>query len=373
MKVAYICHHGRPNYEETWFTSMPVEKVIFITSDTTKQSSDPKVEFRHVKHELKGWENKLIAAPKDASTTTRVFYSDYESVIADADIVVVLEVFSSLSRQFVEYCKKIGKPVVALVYELIETHPLYKIPRYRGNTQRVLKKADHFIAVSDHAAQHLVRLGAPAKKITTVYPGINLDIFKADRSKRDDKAIMFVGKLEPRKGIDMVIESYIRLQAEIPNLTLTIAGSGQWEPEVEKLAQNYKSVTYLRHVPNAKLPETLNRHGIYIMPARDTIKYGQRIGAEQFGFSIVEAMACGLAAVTTDCGALGEIVTDKNIICRQGDTEQLYHELKSLLNDQHRITKLGKYNEDLAKKRYDVQKEAALLAQVLEEVAARHD
>jgi glycosyltransferase involved in cell wall biosynthesis len=370
MNVAYICHHGRPNYEQAWFAAMPVEKVKFITTaEPVNKLDDPNVEYCVVPYELKGWENRVFVSPKDASTTPRVFYKDFEQYLEDVDVVVVLEVFSSLAKQFIEYCHSVNKPVVVLVYELLDKHPIYYVPRYSWNKRYVLKHADHFVTVSHASARHLEKLGAPTDKISPIYPGIDMQNFVADRTNRDNRSLMFVGKLERHKGIDQTIAIYRRLLPDFPGLKLSIAGSGRWEPEVEALAAEYPGlVRFDKFLPHAELVKIINQHGVYIMPARDTKRYGIQIGAEQFGFSIVEAMACGLAAVTTNCGALAEIVTDKNIVCKQDDNDELYQRVHELLSSPERLTELSTYNEQLAKERYDIRKQASAFAELLQEV-----
>jgi glycosyltransferase involved in cell wall biosynthesis len=368
MKIAYICHHKRPNYEYAWFAAMPVETVRFITTEDTAPSDDPKIEHRKVSFEEKGWENNFFS-----STAKRVFYQDFEKHLEDIDVVVVLEVFSSLSKQFVEYCNKVNKPVVVLVYELIAEHPIYKIPRYSGNTKYVLKHADHFVNVSHMAAEHTRTLGAPEAKNSVVYPGIDLNIFKPNTAQQQPLSLMFVGKLEPHKGIDQVLSMYPLLENDFHSLPLTIVGAGSWKPQVEALAQKFPSVTYYERIPNHELPGYLTTQGVYILPARDTHRLGMRIGAEQFGFTIVEAMACGLACVTTDCGALAEIATDNNVICAQNDTDDLYLKTKALLQDTARVSTIGATNVTIVQERYDLTKQAAAFADVLAEVQhSRH-
>jgi glycosyltransferase involved in cell wall biosynthesis len=361
MRIAYVCHHARPNYEDAWLSRLPVEHVTFITTDKNPpKNPHPNVTYRTVSFTETGWENYFFA-----STAKRVFYHDFEQYLEDIDVVIVLEVFSSLSRQFVEYCRRVHKPVVVLVYELISEHPIYKIPRYRGNTRYTLRNADHFIAISKAAKKHLEDLGADPTKVTVVYPGIRLDQFQPDRKKRIDTDIMFLGLLGPHKGIDLVMNVYERLIPDFPDLRLTIVGKGGWHDQVVAFTQKFPQVTYFEAVPNPEVPALLNKHGIYMLPARDTKKLGMRIGAEQFAFSVVEAMACGLAIVTSHVGALPEVVTEQNVVCPQGDAEVLYKETYALLKNAPGLKKLSIYNEKLSKERYDISKQAQQLANVL--------
>lgn len=369
MKVAYVMHHGRPVYghELAWLAAMPVEKLKLITThDAPIGPANPKLELCRV-----GYREPKSRLFSDA-TARRVTYFDFERYLEDVDIVIVLEVFSSLSRQFVEYCRKIGKPVVVLVYELIDSHPIYWIPGYRGNTKYVLAHAGAFIAVSHAAAAHLKKLGAPEDKITVVYPGVDTELFHPDTKDRDHTGLIFIGpRLGPHKGIDLVIGLYRSLVAKFPHLRLTIVGQGGLEDDVRALAAGHSGVTFLKPLPNTEIPALLNRHGIFIQPSRDTRRFGLRVGAEQFGFSIVEAMACGLAIITSDCGAQAEIVTAANIIVPQGDDAALLDETRQLLSDVKSLRELGRTNRKLATERYNLPTQGAALAQALAALTAK--
>lgn|GEM_PF-1210863 len=369
MKIAYVLHHGRPVYgpELAWLGAMPVERVKLLTTDDAASAPAGTIlEYCVVGyHEPKG---RLFSD----STARRVTYYNFERYLEDVDVVVVLEVFSSLSRQFVEYCHKVGKPVAVLVYELIDNHPIYRLPGYRGNTKYVLTRADRFIAVSHAAAAHLERLGAPRSKIKVVYPGVDTEMFHPDTVGRDDTGLIFIGpRLGPHKGVDLVVDLYRNLAAEFPHLRLTIVGRGGLEAEVKALAAAHPGVTLLKPVPNAEVPALLNRHGIFIQPARDTRRFGLRVGAEQFGFSIVEAMACGLTIITSDCGALAEIVTPANVVCPQGNAEALLHATRRLLRNVEHLRELGRANRNLATARYNLATQGAALAGLLSELTAR--
>jgi len=86
-------------------------------------------------------ENKLLNKLFH-STASIVRYKDFEKYLVDVDIIIVLEVFSSLSKQFVKYARKTNKKCFVIVYELIPNHLIYKIPIFKINTSIVKKYAD---------------------------------------------------------------------------------------------------------------------------------------------------------------------------------------------------------------------------------------
>lgn len=358
MKIAYISHHGRPCYEYEWFNKIDFETIKFLDTDFSAYPDSHAKNIEYCKVEFK--ENKFVNKFLH-STASIVHYFNFEKYLHDVDVVIVLEVFSSLSKQFTKYCKKNNKKIVTLVYELIPNHPIYYLPTHYFNRIYNSKNSDLFICVSNLAKDHLIALNVPQQKIEVVYPGINIDLFKPAYTQRDETGIIFVGGLNIHKGINQVITIYQELLSNYPNQKLHIAGSGPYADYIYAFCQAHLNTFYYGRVSNSELPKLLNRNGIYFLPAKDTYKFGFRIGSEQFGFSLVEAMACGLAVISTDCGAIPEIITSNNIICKQGYTDDILVEMEKLLRDPSETYQIGQRNVEIVKEKYDINKQALKL------------
>lgn len=349
MKIAYFNHRNRFNYEYNWFSRFDLDKIKFIDTNFDRYPKEKPSNVEYCKVDFR--ENKFLNKFFHSSAAI-VEYIDFEKYLEDINVVIVLEAFSSISKQIIKYCKSKKIKVIVLVYELIPSHPVYFLPFY--SSKYILKNADKFVCVSDAAKQHLIKLGLEKSKAEVIYPGIDLGIFKNDPEKHLQNNIVFVGNLNKNKGIDLVISAFEQLQIKYKNLELTVIGDGEFKDFVMSKSHENKSIKYLGRVDNQKLPQYLNQGSIYVLPCTDTYKYGIKIGAEQFGFSLVEAMACGLAVITTDCGAVGEIVTTNNYILPQEDIAAIVTSLDDLLKNPNKSKLIGTKNVDIAQEKYNI-------------------
>lgn len=370
MKIAYISHHKRPNYEISWFAGMDFECVKILDTNFDSYPNDLKESVQFCKVDYR--ENKLYSKFFH-STALLVKYKNFEKYLEDVDVIVVLEIFSSLSKQFVKYAKSKGKKVIVLVYELITEHPIYKIFPFNLNKNYCIRHADLFVCVSNKAKDHLIGLGAPENKIRVVYPGIDLSKFNPSVKpieKKNNKRFIFLGRLDHHKGIDLVLSAYEKCYKVDPKIELWIIGSGNYENEVKLFSRKYQNVKYFGKVENHKVASYLNSCGIYILPCRDTFKGRYKIGSEQFGFSFVEAMACGLAVLTTKCGAIPEIVTDNNVCLEQNDGDGIVSSILKLIKLKD-LVEVQEKNIKIVSDKYSLEKETRSFEKEIEKVVTK--
>lgn len=137
--------------------------------------------------------------------------------------------------------------------------------------------------------------------------------------------LVAIGRLIPIKGFDVLLAAFARARAEVPELTLEIAGSGP----VQLPAQ--EGVTLLGHVsPVAPL---LERNAIAVVPSR----------GEGFGMVALEAAERGRAAIVSDVGGLPEIVADgeTGLVVPPEDVEALATAIAMLARDPKRVRRMG--------------------------------
>jgi D-inositol-3-phosphate glycosyltransferase len=192
-------------------------------------------------------------------------------------------------------------------------------PPLRVETERELAQDCHrIIASTGKEKRALIRhYGASSHKISVVPCGVNLERFKVigkTQARRhlgldSDKIILFVGRIDPLKGVDNLIKALPHLR-HIPKLKLIIIGGGDHsQPEIEqlqKLAHNLEvqnSVDFLGLVKHDELPYFFNAADACVVPSY----------YESFGLVALESLACGTPVVATDVG------NHKNLI-RQGET-----------------------------------------------------
>jgi glycosyltransferase involved in cell wall biosynthesis len=202
--------------------------------------------------------------------------------------------------------------------------------------------ARRVITISKFTADDVVRLlGVPASKIDPVPLGVDLDWFRPPREgaeaeraagilkKRglDERPyVLHLGAADPRKNVDTLIHGFAR--AKIPDLDLVIIGKlKEAHQEVVKRALaesgNPRGVRLLGYVPDEELPAILA--GALALPF--TSSY------EGFGFTPLEAMACGCPVITTGVTSIGEVVGDAGVLVPPRDVGALAEALRRVAGD----------------------------------------
>lgn len=136
-----------------------------------------------------------------------------------------------------------------------------------------------------------------------VAPGVDLEAFHpaAGGPATTPRSILFVGRLERRKGVLTLLDAFEAIACDIPEAELRIAGSGSLDEEIaERVATSAVRgrVTLLGQVEHRRVPELLRTATIFCLPSH----------GEPFGMSALEALASGLPLVVTDTGGLADLV-----------------------------------------------------------------
>lgn len=215
---------------------------------------------------------------------------------------------------------------LAMMKNLVARDELEKESRERIESELMLvQKADVVVAPSRHEKQYLEYLyETDPAKIRIIHPGVDLSLFKpmphaearafvgADPEYR---IILFVGRIEPLKGIDGLLYAMKILTSKNPNLKvcLWIVGGdisqpvNQWSRELQKLEhlrQLLKIDTMVKFVgqrPQHELPYYYNAAELVVMPSH----------YESFSMTAAEAMACGVPVITTNVAGVSTLMDDQ--------------------------------------------------------------
>jgi len=192
-------------------------------------------------------------------------------------------------------------------------------PELRIKAERALtQNCHHIIAATEKEREKIVQhYGTLPERISVVPCGVNLEQFKPldKESARQNlgldckRIILFVGRIDPIKGIDKLIKAISYLPS-IQGLRLVVIGGGEdSQPAIEKLkklAGNLNiqdSVTFPGLIKHDQLPYFYSAADVCVVPSY----------YESFGLVALESLACGTPVVTTDVGNLRSII-------RQGET-----------------------------------------------------
>ena len=170
--------------------------------------------------------------------------------------------------------------------------PAWKLKRKEQEVQL----ADHIFVASSITQKSLVDFGIDPGKITVIPYGAPLEYFypqsKSDRCFR----ALYVGRLEPRKGIHYLLEAWASLQ--LPQAELWLVGIDEFP--LGWLDRYSDCFRYIPSVPHAALNDYYSAADVLVFPSL----------VEGFGLVLLEAMACGIPVITTANTAGPDIITD---------------------------------------------------------------
>jgi D-inositol-3-phosphate glycosyltransferase len=184
--------------------------------------------------------------------------------------------------------------------------------------RRVIAGADAVVASTEHERRALAeQYGARTDRVAVIPPGVDLRAFEpVDRGMARaalglrGEVLLFVGRLDPVKGLDTLLEA-LALLANRPEVRLLVAGGqgpddgrgGPEEAHLHGLARRLgvaERVDWLGPIEQARLPLYYSAADVCVVPSR----------YESFGLVALEALACGAAVVTSAVGGLTTIVRD---------------------------------------------------------------
>jgi phosphatidylinositol alpha-mannosyltransferase len=196
------------------------------------------------------------------------------------------------------------------------------------------------IAVSKPAME-LVNKHFPGD-YTIIPNGVDLDCFSSGVSPIDEFGdgkinILFVGRLEKRKGLDYLLEAHKHIKQEIPNSRLIVVGPGtRLRNKYEKrVARNgLKDVVFVGCVSHDELPRYYNTADIVCAPAT---------GKESFGIVLLEAMALGKPVVASNIDGYASIMTHgaEGLLVPPKDKKALAQALLSLMESKSLRQQMG--------------------------------
>jgi phosphatidylinositol alpha-mannosyltransferase len=180
---------------------------------------------------------------------------------------------------------------------------------------------------------------------------------------RDDGPnLLYVGRLEQRKGVAHLVRAFARLQWQYPQLNLVIGGDGPERAALEQLVAQLglRRVRFLGYIPAADLPRLFASADLFCAPATY---------AESFGIVLIEAMAAGLPIVAAaNAGYAGLLAAHPgNLLAPPGDDRALAGAIAALLEQPEYRRMLGRRNRAAAA-RYSWQAVGGALTQLYQQL-----
>ncbi|MFA6518460.1 MAG: glycosyltransferase family 1 protein [Candidatus Shapirobacteria bacterium] len=199
-----------------------------------------------------------------------------------------------------------------------------------------LKKADAVICVSEYTKCEAIKiLSVDPKKISVVYSGVNHEIFKPypKNRARDElklakskKIVLHVGNELARKNVLGVVEALAILKKKYDlDDEVVLIRLGNKTSEIGNMLKKHRlnnKVIYRESFSEKEVAKYYSAADVMFFPSFE----------EGFGLPLVESMACGCPVITSNCGAMKEVVKDAAVLVDPNDTNQMAEELNKILN-----------------------------------------
>lgn len=258
------------------------------------------------------------------------------------------DVFHAVSNFNLPLLKPKGTRFVLTVHDLIplllpETVSLAFRWQFRLMLGRALKLADAVVCVSETTRNSLESHFGPHPALTVAPNGVDhvLEVPQADRITEqwldamglDAPFVLYVGALDARKNVELVLEACARLS----NVRLVIAGqkwfgAGAIEEKIKRTIARGVRIENLGYLEAPVLYALMRRAAAFAFPSR----------YEGFGLPPLEAMRLGVPTVVSTAGALPEVVGDGAMKVSPDDPDALAHALRTLLDSPEQRTAFSK-------------------------------
>jgi len=236
-------------------------------------------------------------------------------------------------------------PTVATIHDLSfishpQYHPAKRVAWLTSELPKTLARADMLITDSEQVRRELIELYAvDERKVRAIHLGAatryapqtaeQTQVTMERYGLKHGQYLLFVGTLEPRKGVDTLLESWANLPAHLKKaFPLVLAGAPGWgnkslQDRIGKLSQN-DGLRHLSFVPAGDLSSLYAGATAFVYPSH----------YEGFGLPVLEAMSCGVPVICTANTSMSEITGDHALLTQAGNADQLTEQIRRLLENE---------------------------------------
>jgi len=207
--------------------------------------------------------------------------------------------------------------------------------RYRNRLLNLNQRVKLMFTPSKHVKREVIReFHIPADKIHVLPWGVSSQFHPSPISEVAERLkkynlypgyILFVGVVQTRKNVSLLLDIFSELKHVIPDVRLVIVGGigYQGKENLESRIQSMSDVRWLRDVSQEELPYIYAGANHLLFPSEH----------EGFGLPTLEAMACGIPVVAANGGALPEVVGKAGLLCDTGSTRYFVEACQSMINN----------------------------------------
>lgn len=235
-------------------------------------------------------------------------------------------------------------PAVATIHDLSfishpQYHPAKRVAWLTSELPKTFARADMLITDSEQVRQELIELfSVDEKKVRAIHLGAAACFTPRTAEQttatlqryalHHGQYLLFVGTLEPRKGVDTLVEAWAKLPKPLKRaFPMVLAGAPGWDNKnlharIQQLKQS-DGLKHLSYVPGSDLPALYAGATALVYPSH----------YEGFGLPVLEAISCGVPVICTAATSMSEITAEHALLIQAGNTEQLTEQIRRMLED----------------------------------------
>jgi glycosyltransferase involved in cell wall biosynthesis len=180
-----------------------------------------------------------------------------------------------------------------------------------GVSRALVSAHDRLNGICQANVDHLREHGFPGKRITFIPNGIDTSAWEASSPPERVSRFLFLGRLDPEKGLFELLDAFARVLAQHPDVRLTVAGEG---PALEELRSRAgDGVSFAGRIPYEQLGRLFDSHDCMVLPSY----------SEGMPLSVLEAAAHRRAMIITDVGDVRQLFGDLIRLVPVRDVEAL--------------------------------------------------
>lgn len=211
----------------------------------------------------------------------------------------------------------------------------------------------NFILPSEFSVRQLKEnYNFKSKKIHSVYFG-PLEVYKSFslngyEEKKNKNNILFYGRISPYKGIEYLVDAFRISSKKTDNLSLTIAGKGDFYFNIDNIKNNSSVAIINRYISNEELVQLIHNSDLIVCPYTDASQSGVIMTAFAFNKPVIATRVGGMIEVVEE-NVNGKLVPPKNSQALSEAIVELFQ--NNMLNELSMNLKNGRYSDKLSWKR----------------------
>jgi glycosyltransferase involved in cell wall biosynthesis len=219
-----------------------------------------------------------------------------------------------------------------------EAHPTWQRRYLELSTRWNVRVATHVLADSQATRDAIVEAyGTDPEKITVVHPGCTRTLAPArdherlravrERYALTEDYVLFIGRVQPRKNLERLIDAFAHIAPDYPALSLVLAGPTGWLSDpIEARARDLdlgSRVRFTGYIAEEDKAPLISGARAFAFPSL----------YEGFGFPVLEAQACGTPLLTSTTSSLPEVAGEGALLVDPHDVEAIAAGLRRLLDN----------------------------------------